>query len=232
LPEVNFYFEPVADDTGVSIGAAMLKYYEVTNTIPDKANDNFYHYYDSSEELTVGTPASIEDVVDMLIEGKSVAVFSGSPEAGPRALGHRSILFDPRNKETKSIVNAIKKREWYRPFAGVILEEEFPNYFDTLGVSSSPYMTINFGAKPDTIELVPGVIHVDNTCRVQTVSTGVLYDILRLFYKKTGSPILLNTSFNLAGEALVQTKNDAINTFNNSALDAVFFADDKKLLKK
>jgi carbamoyltransferase len=232
LPNVNFYFEPVADDTGISIGSAMYKYRTLTGDtriiVPE---NNFYHYY-SDEELIGGTTCSIENLVDILISQKPLAIFEGQPEVGPRALGHRSILFDPRNKDTKEIVNRVKKREWYRPFAGVVLKEHFHQYFETLNLEESPYMTINFDCKPGTKEYVPGVVHVDNTCRVQTVSEGFLFDLLTAFYKRTGCPILLNTSFNLAGEALVQTKRDAINTLNCSNLDFVYFVEDKKIISK
>lgn len=229
LPHVNFYFEPVADDTGVPIGAAMLKYRMLTSKPIQPLKNNFYHYYDD-EEIKVGRESSIDEVCDMLIDQKSVAIFQGSPEAGPRALGHRSILFDPRNQNGKDIVNQIKNREWYRPFAGIILESEFEKYFETLGIKSSPYMTINFDGKSVTKEFVPAIMHVDNSCRVQTVSEGFLFELLTKFYEKTGCPMLLNTSFNLAGEALVQTKQDALHTLNQSNLNAVYFVDDNCLV--
>ena len=231
LPNINFYFEPVSDDTGVPIGAAMLKYKELTSKNPYPCKDNFYHYY-KKEKLNVGKKSNIDEVCNLLINQKSVAIFEGKPEAGPRALGHRSILFDPRNINAKQIVNTIKKREWYRPFAGVILKSQFKKYFDTLGLDDSPHMTINFDVLPDIKNKIPGVIHVDNTCRVQTVSEGFLCDLLKKFYSKTGCPVLLNTSFNLAGEALVQTKDDALLTLKNSNLDAIYFVEDKKIITK
>jgi carbamoyltransferase len=229
LPNVNFYFEPVADDTGISIGATYLKHREVTGTYPEAVENNFYHYYDSSEKLDEGKSSDIDELCDILIDQKSLAIFDGNPEAGPRALGHRSILFDPRNENAKEIVNKIKKREWYRPFAGVILKDHFEEYFETLGLKDSPYMTINFDCKESTKDFVPGIVHVDNTCRIQTVSEGFLFDLLTKFYEKTGCPMLLNTSFNLAGEALVQTKKDAIKTLNDSELNHVYFVDENKL---
>ncbi len=232
LPHISFYFEPVADDTGVPIGAAMIKHWEETNQFPNKFKDNFYHYFDASEKVKVGTKANINKLVSLLESGKSVAIFEGHPEAGPRALGHRSILFDARNPRAKEIVNRIKKREWYRPFAGVILKSEFENYFHNLGLSESPYMTVNFDATEQTKQLVPGIIHVDGTCRIQTVSNGFLCDLLKAFHKKTNCPMMLNTSFNLAGEPLVQTKADAIKTFENSELDALFFVKEGKILTK
>jgi carbamoyltransferase len=232
LPDVEFYFEPCCDDTGVSLGGAMLKYNELTKKCPGPLEDNFYHYYDTNEQLvTAGKSSTVEEICNLLIDQKSVAIFEGAPEAGPRALGHRSILFDPRNYEAKNLVNRIKNREWYRPFAGIILKENFSEYFETVGLSDSKFMTVNFDAKSHTKDLVPGIIHVDNSCRIQTVSEGFLYEVLSMFYKKTGCPMLLNTSFNLAGHPLVQTKKDAIDTFNNSLLDALLFVDGMTIFK-
>jgi carbamoyltransferase len=210
----------------------MLAHHQLTGEYAAPLKNNFYHYYDYSEQLEGGKKANIAKLVSMLAEGKSVAIFEGNPEAGPRALGHRSILFDARNSNAKEIVNRIKKREWYRPFAGVILESEFANYFETLDISSSPYMTINFDAKEETKQLVPGIIHVDGTCRIQTVSEGFLFDLITAFYKKTKCPMILNTSFNLAGEPLVQTKAEAIETLQNSELDAIYFVEEGRILTK
>lgn len=229
LPNINFYFEPVADDTGVPVGAAMLKYQEETKKNSYPCTNNFYHYY-KKEKLNVGKKFSLNEVCNLLINQKSVAIFEGNPEAGPRALGHRSILFDPRNIDAKKIVNNIKRREWYRPFAGVILKSEFTKYFNTLGLKESPYMTINFDVV--STNKIPGVVHVDNTCRVQTVSEGFLHKLLKQFYLKTKCPVLLNTSFNLAGEALVQTKKDALQTLKNSSLDAIYFVEEGKIVFK
>ena len=122
LPHCNFYFEPVADDSGTSLGAAMLAYRQATKdeTIYPLSN-NFYHFYKESKNQ-YGSSASIKDLCNILIKQKILAVFEGAPEAGPRALGHRSLLFDPRNKNGKDIMNTLKKREWYRPFAGVVLK--------------------------------------------------------------------------------------------------------------
>jgi carbamoyltransferase len=232
LPYVNFYFEPVADDTGVPIGSAMLKYNSLTGQKPEALVDNFYHYYDSTEKITLGKKSSLDEICNLLIDQKSIAIFNGNPEAGPRALGHRSILFDPRNKNGKKLVNQIKKREWYRPFAGIILESEFKNYFETLGIKKSSSMTINFSCKERTKKIVPSIIHVDGSCRVQTVSEGFIFELLNQFNNRTGCPMLLNTSFNMAGEPLVQTKKDAIETLKNSSLDGVFFVDEQRLVLK
>ena len=228
LPDVDFYFEPMADDSGITIGASMLKYRKETrDDALYEVDDNFYHFYD--ERVPPGKEATSQDIVNQLKDQKIVALFEGAPEAGPRALGHRSLLFDPRNKDGKDIVNTLKNREWYRPFAGVILEEHFPKYFKTLGLTESEYMTINFECKGKTVGYVPAIVHVDNTCRIQTVNDGVLFDLLSLFYKQTGCPMLLNTSFNLAGDPLVHSVDDALEfiekTKNNSVFAGVYFVD-------
>jgi carbamoyltransferase len=236
LPDINFYFEPVSDDTGIPIGAAMLKYRtESQNKQVNPIKNNFYHYYNNKEILNaagmISKKSNIDDIVKLLIDQKSVAIFDGAPEAGPRALGHRSILFDARNPNSKDIVNKIKKREWYRPFAGVILEEQLGNHFVPL-TDSSKYMTINFTANKETVSYVPGIIHADETSRMQTVNEGFLFNLLTEYFTQTGCPMLLNTSFNLAGQPLVQTKQDAIDTLKNSSLDYVYFVDESLLVKR
>jgi len=241
LPDVNFYFDPLADDSGVSIGAAMLKYRFATGDKKIyKQKDNFYHYYKKSNMVIwprnhwPKEDKTINDVVDILKDQKVVAIFDGAPEAGPRALGHRSLLFDPRNKDGKDLVNTLKKREWYRPFAGVILEDYFSEYFETLGLSSSEYMTINFDCKDKTRDYVPSIVHVDNTCRIQTVNSGFLFDLLKEFYNQTGCPMLLNTSFNLAGDPLIQSEDDAIEFIDKvgdqPVFGGVYFVDENYLV--
>lgn len=231
LSGVKFYFEPVADDTGIPIGAAMLKYKQETSKNVFPCVDNFYHYY-KEENINEGINSNIKEVCKLIENQKSVAIFDGNPESGPRALGHRSILFDPRNENCKKIVNNIKNREWYRPFAGVIIKSYLYDYFENLPIDESPYMTINFKYKKNLKIKFPGIIHVDNTCRIQTVEQGNLYDILNLFNERNNCPILLNTSFNLAGKPLVHTIKDAISTWKESSLDAVYFVNQKKLLIK
>ena len=226
LPDVNFFFEPLADDSGNSIGVALLKYRSLTNdSIPKPIGTTFFHGFEYPID---GEETSIDDVVNYLIEGKSVATFFKKAEGGPRSLGHRSILFDPRNKDARDIVNLIKKREWYRPFAVACLEEDATSLFDM--VDKSPYMTMSFRSTDLAKELIPGVLHVDGSCRIQTVDEeNVLYPLLKKFKEKTGVGALLNTSFNLAGEPLVETPEDAKITFTNSTLDCVWFPEEDKL---
>ena len=165
------------------------------------------------------------DVVKNIIDGKIVAIFQGGSEWGPRALGNRSILFDPRNPDAKDIVNKVKKREWYRPFAGTILLEHANDYFDMVTIKETPYMSYAIPAKQKAKDEVPGIIHVDGTCRIQTVTREQnkhFYDLIEEFYKQTGVPILFNTSFNLAGEPLVETLEDAKDTVNRSDIDLLY----------
>jgi len=140
-------------------------------------------------------------------------------------LGNRSILFNALNPDARDIVNRIKKREWYRPFAAIVLEEDAHLYFDD--VIPNPYMTVCFPVRTD---LISGVTHIDNTCRIQTVSTGHLYDLLLEFKRLSGHGILLNTSFNLAGEPLVETPEDALKTLSSSTLNHLWFYDTEQLL--
>lgn len=165
------------------------------------------------------------EAVNKLIDGKIIAIFQNNSEWGPRALGNRSILFDPRNKDAKDIINRVKKREWYRPFAGTILLEHVNDYFEMLNITESPWMSFAVEAKQKAIDDVPGIIHVDNTCRIQTITKEQnknYYDLIEEFYKQTGVPILFNTSFNLAGEPLVETIEHAIDTINRSDIDYLY----------
>ena len=232
FPDIKFYFEPLADDSGNSIGAAKHLYYELTQdkTI-NKQTHTFYHGI-KKDLQNVGKSCTIQDIAKMISEGKTVAVMNGLAEAGPRALGNRSILFDARNPNAKDIVNRIKNREWYRPFAGMILEEYFQDYFITHGLTQSRNMTVSFDCKKS--HLIPGVIHVDNSCRIQTVNKNIshIYLLLNEFMRITNCPVLLNTSFNLAGEPLVETQEDAIRCFDNSGLNVLWFPEINKCLIK
>ena len=156
---------------------------------------------------------NINEAVEILLEQKPLVIFQGKSEWGPRALGNRSILFDSRNKDAKDIVNDFKKREWWRPLAGTILLEHVHDWFDIATLKESPFMSFAVDAKPQAIEKIPSIVHVDNTCRIQTVTQEQnlnYYNLILEFYKKTGVPVLLNTSFNLAGFPIVETLDQAI----------------------
>ena len=234
FPDVEFYFEPLCDDTGGSIGAAKMFWYFETQdkTIRPLKTTSFHGVtYDISsyKERT----KSVKDIANLLNQDKSVAVYTGIAEAGQRALGNRSILFNALNPDAKDLVNTIKNREWYRPFACMVLEEDASIYFNMGRIKSSPFMTICFPVRPEYVKIIPGVTHIDNTCRIQTISKtdGYLYELLQEFKKLSGHGILLNTSFNLAGEPLVETPEDAFNTLNNSCLDYLWFEETQQLFK-
>ncbi|HEY1495715.1 MAG TPA: carbamoyltransferase C-terminal domain-containing protein, partial [Candidatus Solibacter sp.] len=162
-----------------------------------------------------------------LAAGDVVAIVHGRDEWGPRALGARSILADPRRAEMKDHLNAkIKFREEFRPFAPVVMEQYYGEYFETLGMTQSPHMLFTHRAlKPDA---VAAVVHADQTSRVQTVNqqqNAYLYDILREFHALTGVPVLINTSFNLRGEPIVSSPADALKTFYASGIDCLAIED-------
>lgn len=232
LPEVDFYFEPLADDSGNSIGAAMHLYrYLKQDYLKYPLEHTFIHGIPDTTSVE-GNNCTVQDVAKLLSEQKTVAVFNSLAESGPRALGNRSILFDPRNPNAKEIVNGIKNREWYRPFAAMVLEEDFDQYFETHGLSSAEFMTISFNCKHP--ENLPGVAHVDGSCRVQTVSKNIphIYELLTEFKRITGCSVLLNTSFNVAGEPLVDSVEDALKTFNGAKIDALWFPELNKIKGK
>ena len=225
LPNINFYFEPLSDDSGNSIGAAFYIYRNISKDKKIyKLKDTFFNHVKDPLKIK-GKKCSVLKIAKFLSEQKTVAVYNNRAEAGPRALGNRSILFDARNKKAKEIINKIKKREWYRPFACSILEEYANKYFNMYHLKNSPFMTISFPILKDKLKIIPGVTHVDNSCRIQTVDKSIphLYDLLTEFNKITNIPMLLNTSFNLAGNPLTETINDAINTFNESNIDILWF---------
>jgi carbamoyltransferase len=162
------------------------------------------------------TDETIELAATALAQGTIVAMYHGHGEAGPRALGNRSIFMDPRISNGKERINAIKHREDFRPFAPSVLVEHYQEYFDTN--QPSPYMS---RIVPVISDKIPGVTHVDGTARIQTVDRSFnekFYQVIDEFYKLTGIPMLLNTSFNCQ-EPVVETPQEAVNTFKNTDLD-------------
>jgi carbamoyltransferase len=169
--------------------------------------------------------ASHADVVDLLRNKNIVTLFQGRSENGPRALGNRSILFDPTFEDGKDFVNLVKRREYFRPFAGSILYEHAHEWFDMRGMDQSPHMMYAMNCQPGIAEKIPSIIHVDGTCRIQTVKREQnphYYDLINEFYKVSGMPILFNTSFNLGGEPLVETLDDAVRTLANSLMEYLY----------
>src|SRR6266700_228969 len=160
---------------------------------------------------------------ELLSQGKILGWFQGRMEFGPRALGSRSILADPRDPEMNAKVNnAVKFREWWRPFAPSMLAEVASDYLEN--ASASPFMILTFPVKPEKRSTIPAVTHVDGSARPQTVDRAVSPLYWRLIDevgKRTGVPVVMNTSFNLRGEPIVCTPTDAVRTFFSSGMDAL-----------
>jgi carbamoyltransferase len=159
------------------------------------------------------------------MNGNIVTLFQDRCENGPRALGNRSILFDPRTQDGKDYVNSVKHREYFRPFAGSILHEHAHEWFDMRGLEESPHMMYAMNCQPGVEEKIPAIIHIDGTCRIQTVKehqNPVYYEMIKEFYDQTGVPILFNTSFNLGGEPLVESIDDAVRTLAESKIEYLY----------
>jgi carbamoyltransferase len=194
----NIWIMPNPGDAGSSLGAACLGYSKRINWT------NAFLGYD------ISGPYPTNRILDILLTDKIVGVANGRAEFGPRALGNRSLLADPRGTEIKDKVNEIKRRQKFRPFAPIILEEHADMYFDMPhGFDNSRYMQVISRCRvPD---LFPAVIHHDGTSRVQTVprdGSGIR-ELLEKWYILTGCPVLLNTSLNIRGEPMVNDRNDA-----------------------
>ena len=235
---IKLFVEPVSNDAGTAIGAAYLQYQRVSkNTkIHPPIKDLYYgpkyeydkeyitdlsNYYNATRIFE----ANHEDAVDLITKKNIVAMFQGKSEAGPRALGNRSIMYDPRDPDGKDHVNTIKRREYFRPFAGSILKEHVHEWFDLRGMDDTPFMMYAVRCQEGIKEKIPAIIHVDDTCRIQTVTREVnpnYYDVINTFYEKTGCPIIFNTSFNLGGEPLVETLDDALRTLANSLIEYLY----------
>jgi carbamoyltransferase len=226
---VNVHVPPATGDEGQSIGTYMHADYVLNKNIHvPTVYAGVEHYV--TPYLFLGLDFDrkpfediAKEVAEAISNGKIVGWYQGKSESGNRALGNRSILADPRNPEIKNIINStIKKREDFRPFAPSVLEEHYQEYFDTN--QPSPYMSRIVTVKSDKI---PGVTHVDNTARIQTVTREFnqrFYDVINEFYKITGIPMLLNTSFNCQ-EPIVETPQEAVHTFLNTDLDVLVIND-------
>ena len=175
----------------------------------------------------------LDEVIDLLVGRKQiVAIFQGESEWGPRALGNRSIMFDPRHWDAKAIVNEVKQREDYRPFAGTVMAEHADEYFHMEQLPDSPWMSFAIQARKKAYKDIPTLVHADGTCRIQTVTREQnknYYDLIERFYKVTDVPIIFNTSFNLGGEPLVETIYDAINTCNRSEINYLYVPEDQDI---
>lgn len=245
FPELNIFIDPVAHDGGTSIGWAKHFSYEnsrkkeidfETDPLTTLYLGPKYEYtvedLENFEDLEVSDADSVS-IAKLISEKNIVAMFQGRAEAGPRALGNRSILYDPTDVNGKDFVNTVKGREWFRPFAGTVLKEHANEWFDLRGMDETPYMMYAVELQSKAIGELPAITHVDGTCRVQTVTEEQnkhYYDLISEFHKLSGVPVLFNTSFNLAGEPLVEDLKDAIHTLRSSKIEYLYFPELGKLV--
>jgi len=168
-----------------------------------------------------------EKTATSISEGKIIGWFQGRSEIGPRALGNRSILADPRRPDMRDHINfKVKHREWFRPLAPSAILDRADEFFDLR--AESPFMIVVCNVKPDKRALIPAVTHIDGTARIQTVTreeNEKYYDVIKKFGELTGVPLLLNTSFNDAGKPIVETPEDAIAAFLGMNLDYLVIGD-------
>ena len=250
FPDLNIYVEPISHDGGTSVGGAYYaldKFTKLTKPPLKKQRDKIYYGpayhpnsylapFEGNQPLYFKyevSDTSYSDIAHMIREGKIVTIFQGRSEGGPRALGNRSILFDPTIKDGKDIVNGVKNREFFRPFACSILAEKVDDWFDLSGREDSPNMMYAVECLPGVEEKIPSVIHVDGTCRIQTVTKEQnehYYNLISAFEELSDVPILFNTSFNLGGQPLVESPIDAIETVVHSELEYIYYPEIQKLL--
>ena len=244
-PFEKIWIQPAAGDAGGALGAATFVWHQLLGNErktqspdaqagsllgPSYSDDSIasilklkgasYKTYRDDESLC-------ETVADLISDEKVVGWFQGRMEVGPRALGNRSILADPRSDEMKDILNRkVKHREPFRPFAPSVLADRAGDFFTT--AQPSPFMLLVCDVKPDKRDVVPAITHVDGTARVQTVERQAnprYYDMIEAFGNLTGVPMVLNTSFNVRGEPIVNSPEDAVKCFMGTGIDYLVIGD-------
>jgi carbamoyltransferase len=231
------YTPPAPYDGGLSIGAGQLMHHDVFG-LESRLRDGMApfgmgrHYGRDDVEAALretgmhGDPWDDAALARSLLDGEIVAVFHGSSESGRRALGNRSILAHPGFEGMKDRINeTIKHRQWFRPFAPMVLAEHATQWFDCDARFESPYMSFAVPVRPEVSERVKAIVHLDGTARVQTVHrelTPRLHAMISTWHAASGLPVLLNTSFN-DREPIVETPLDALRTFARTPIDKVYF---------
>ncbi len=230
----NMFVQPAASDDGVALGAALAPYLDDNGKLSNKPMRHGYWgpcFDDDAIESALRTyklrytqlPDPAATAAELLSKGKILGWFQGRMEFGPRALGSRSILADPRDPEMNvKVNNAVKFREWWRPFAPSLKKEAAGEYLES--ATDSPFMILTAQVRPEKRSIIPSVTHVDGSARPQTVEKEInplYWRLIDEFGKRTGVPVIMNTSFNLRGEAIVHTPTDAIRTFFSSGMDAL-----------
>jgi carbamoyltransferase len=229
------WIQPAAGDEGLAIGAALHTYHSVLKQPRREQMNHAYlgpEFSDAQIESALKSAGVkyqrldraplLDAVSDQMVQGNVVGWFQGRMEWGPRALGNRSIVTHPGLPDMKDVLNArIKHREWFRPFAPAILAESQHEYFEH--DHPSPYMLHVYKIRPEKRKSLCAVNHVDNTGRLQTVAreeNPLYYDLIQTFGRKTGTPVILNTSFN-ENEPIVCTPQEAIDCFQRTKMDVL-----------
>lgn len=233
----NIYIQPVSNDAGTSLGAALHAHFKYnTGTLngtrtqylgpefnSSEIEKHLEKYSDRIDYQFVDKPW--EEAANLIVDNKVIGWFQGKMEYGPRALGNRSILANPANADMKDIVNSIiKKREGFRPFAPSAMYDRAAEFFEIENGREYPYMVKTVLVREDKVSQLGAVTHENRTARLHTVKkedNETYWNLLDSLYKRTGIPVVLNTSFNVRGEPIVCTPSDAVNTFLNCGLDAL-----------
>jgi carbamoyltransferase len=235
-PFRQLFIQPAAGDDGGAMGVALYIYHSLLGNPRQSALDNVYlgPAYSTSDIRQVLDSRGVryrdlerqhllQETARLIAGQKIIGWFQGRMEWGPRALGNRSILADPRNATMKDILNdRVKHREDFRPFAPAILEERMSEYMDL--DCSSPFMLLIAGVRKEQHGTIPAVTHVDGTARPQSVNRDqnpLFYDLIKEFHQQTGVPVLINTSFNVRGEPIVCSPTDALNCFLSTGIDVL-----------
>jgi carbamoyltransferase len=234
-PFEHIFIQPAAGDAGNALGAALHVWHEILGRPRQWRMEHAFFGPDFGEadfkEILTSRKLAFREVADpaaeaaaLLARSKIVGWFQGRAEVGPRALGARSILADPRRAEMKDIVNAeVKHREGFRPFAPSVLDEKGSEYFD--GYYPNPFMLLVLPIRKEKQAAIPAVTHVDGTGRLQSVDrqgNPFFHRLIEEFERRTGVPVVLNTSFNLRGEPIVHLPAEALTDYLNTGMDALF----------
>ncbi|RZN32702.1 carbamoyltransferase C-terminal domain-containing protein [Bradyrhizobium sp. Leo121] len=238
----NVWIQPAAGDDGTAIGCA---YYGWLEILKQRRNFVMEHAFVGRPYSEAEVAAALQkflvrvqvdarrsddicrDTAKLLADQRVIGWFQGPSEFGPRALGNRSLIADPRRAEMKDILNSrVKHRQAFRPFAPLVLAERMTEIFE--GEEDSPFMLIAKPVRPEWRDKIPAIVHVDGSARVQTVREATnprLYRLLKEFEALTGVPVLINTSFNVKGEPIIETPEDAVNCFLATGVDNLILHD-------
>lgn len=229
----GYQIPPCASDTGIALGVGIAAFWGLiknkkASVVFDSAYygqgvGNIQYVIEKYDDYIVDVHScNMNEISELLINGDIIAWINGNAEIGPRALGNRSLLADPRTTKSKDKLNEIKKRQWWRPVAPVIMDQYGEDFF--YDYVSSPNMLLNLYVVKEKQELIPAVVHYDGSARIQSVSlrsNPILYALIESFYKKTNIPILCNTSLNDKGEPIVNRIEEAINFCLHNGLTSI-----------